>query len=92
VDGKRNESAQIREKEDFLLAFYTTHARETHRIVRQLASFARKNLPIFSPSPLQVFTHVLLSLYRRGVKISRKRKIQDPETERATKDAKETYR
>jgi hypothetical protein len=92
VDGKRNESAQIREKEDFMSAFYTTHARETHRIERQLASFARKNLPIFSPSPLQVFTHVLLSLFfHKGEreKISKKRKIQDPDTERATKDAKD---
>jgi hypothetical protein len=81
VDGKRNESAQIREKEDFMSAFYTTHARETHRIERQLASFARKNLPIFSPSPLQVFTHVLLSLFfykGEREKISKKKKNPRP--------------
>jgi len=93
VDGKRNESAQIREKEDFMSAFYTTHARETHRIERQLASFARKNLPIFSPSPLFRFSPTFYSpssfTREREKKSRKKRKIQDPDTERATKDAKD---
>ena len=50
----------------------------------------------FSPHPLFRFSPTFYSpsfLYTEGEKISRKkRKIQDPETERATKDAKETYR